>query len=379
VSHRPYRGRGSDFLRALDRYAGVPLLRVLSLARPKHAFPRVVRHIGALNTAAIGDTILSGAAVADVRAAYPDARLTYFAGPSNHDAARLLPAVDQVVSLPVNNPVAAFRLLRREQLDLLLDFGPWPRINALLALLSGASFTVGFRTPGQYRHYGYDIAVDHSPDLHELENHRRIARAIKVDSRRVPSIKPPSPSAQVADAMRSPYVVFHLWAGGTGKALKEWPLPRWKRLATELITMGYNLILTGAPSDRCGNESLVHELCYLKTASVSNLAGCSLKDTAACLAAAQLVVSVNTGVMHLAAALGVPLVALHGPTSAKRWGPVNSRAIVVNSPLAGCAYLNLGFELPRTPLPCMEAITFDAVREACLRALGTDTDQRLSS
>ncbi len=364
--------RGSGLLRTLDRYGGVPLLRVLGLACRKRPFPREVRRIGVLNTVAIGDTVLTGAVVADIHDAYLDAKLTYFAGPSNYEAARLLSAVDEVVPLPLDNPIAALGLLRQNQLDVLLDFGPWPRINALLTLLSGSSFTAGFRTAGQYRHYGYDVAADHSPDVHELENHRKIARAIGVDSKRVPSIKAPLPSAQVAAAMRTPYVILHLWPGGTGSALKEWPSERWKRLAEELVSRGYNLILSGAASDRGGNESIVHQVRRSGTATVANLAGSSLGDTAALLAAAQLVVSVNTGVMHLAAALGVPVVALHGPTSAKRWGPVSERAIAISSPLAGCAYLNLGFEYPRRPPECMKAITFEAVFAACLRALGSD-------
>lgn len=368
--------RGSEFLRVLDRYGGIPLLRMLSLARRSRPFPHMIRRIGVLNTAAIGDTILTGAVVSDVHDTYDDARVTYFAGPSNYEAACLLSAVDEVMPLPLHNPLAALRLLRQYRLDVLLDFDPWPRISALLTLLSGAAFTVGFHTLGQYRHSGYDIAVRHSSDVHELENHRRIAWAIKVHSTRVPSIMPSSPSAQVAAAIRTPCIVLHQWAGGTGSALKEWPSAHWKRLANELVSRGYHVILSGAASDHCANESLARKVRCSETTTVSNLAGCSLRDTAALLASAQLVVSVNTGVMHLAAALGVPVVALHGPTSAKRWGPLSERAILISSPLSGCAYLNLGFEYPRRPPPCMEAITFDAVREACFKVLGLDKDQR---
>ena len=46
----------------------------------------------------------------------------------------------------------------------------------------------------------------------------------------------------------------------------------------------------------------------------------------------------------MAAATGVPLVALHGPSSPHRWGPVSKNAIVVEPPLRGCGFLNLGFE-----------------------------------
>ena len=54
--------------------------------------------------------------------------------------------------------------------------------------------------------------------------------------------------------------------------------------------------------------------------------------------------SVNTGVMHVAAALEVPTIALNGPTSGRRWGPVGVHTRCVASPLIPDGYLNLGFE-----------------------------------
>jgi heptosyltransferase-3 len=80
-------------------------------------------------------------------------------------------------------------------------------------------------------------------------------------------------------------------------------------------------------------------------------------------------VSVNTGIMHLAAAMNVPLVALHGPTSARRWGPLGPHTVALESPCQGCGYLDLGFEYKRQPRDCMNAISYRMVREACDRVL----------
>jgi len=109
--------------------------------------------IGVLNTAAIGDTILMGAALADLRAAYPRANLIAFSGRGNAEAVELLGGLDATVTLPLENLGASFRQLRQYHLDLLFDFGPWPRINAVLSALAHADFTIGFRTTRQHRHY----------------------------------------------------------------------------------------------------------------------------------------------------------------------------------------------------------------------------------
>src|SRR6267378_3375172 len=79
---------------------------------------------------------------------------------------------------------------------------------------------------------------------------------------------------------------------------------------------------------------------------IENRAGVSIRETISILQNAEAVVSVNTGVMHLAAALGVPTIDLHGPTNSKRWGAIGQRAIALQVPPPHGAYLNLGFEYP---------------------------------
>jgi Glycosyltransferase family 9 (heptosyltransferase)/D5 N terminal like len=69
----------------------------------------------------------------------------------------------------------------------------------------------------------------------------------------------------------------------------------------------------------------------------------------------------NTGLMHLAAATGTSTIALNGPTSAQRWGPVGERVVSVNSDLAGCGFLNLGFEYNGQRTDCMHGISVERV------------------
>jgi len=72
-------------------------------------------------------------------------------------------------------------------------------------------------------------------------------------------------------------------------------------------------------------------------------------------------VSVNTGVMHLGAAVGVPVVALNGPTPVTRWGPLGSPSRSVVSPVVPDGYLNLGWERDDRYRHAMSAITVDTV------------------
>jgi len=359
-------GRGNRHLHALDRYAGIPLLLALGAGRRRRSVPSAVRTIGVLNTAAIGDTILMGAAIADLRSAYPEAQLIAFSAKGNAEATGLLTGLDGKITLSLGNLAASIQQLRRYRLDLLLDFGPWPRINAVLCALAGANFTVGFRTAKQHRHYAYDAGVEHRSDVHELDNHRNLVRAIGLEAWHLPLVNCRSESAP---RQTEKLIVFHLWPGGMRAELKEWPLERWARLASELITECDRIILTGAPGQFSANETLLAMIKSPLRSRFKNAAGLPLDATASLLEHASLVVSVNTGIMHLAAALGAPVVALHGPTSVRRWGPIGPRALAIESPCRGCGFLDLGFEYRHKPRRCMEAIPYRMVREACARFL----------
>ena len=355
------RKRGSRALHFLDRYLGITAVALLGNARRKRALPSRLRTFGLLRTAAIGDTVLISAAIADLRAAFPGVCVIFFAGPSNCEIAKMLDGVDQVVEVPILNPVAALSRLRSMAVDVMIDFGQWPRFDALLALFSRASFTIGFQTQGQYRHYGYDMAVEHSCNVHEIENYRRLLRALGIETGNPPRLRAPAPGARSA----ANYTVFHLWPGGRRKELKRWPDERWVALAEEIASQEMEVVLTGGVADRDGNNTIIENVRPHARCFVRNAAGSSLQETAALLAHARLVVSVDTGVMHMAAALGAPLVALHGPTSSRRWGPIGERAIALDSPLDGCGFLQLGWENSPRPLNCMECIAYEAARDAC--------------
>ena len=158
--------------------------------------------------------ILLAAIVTDLRQSFPDAELITFSGPDNAVAAALLAGADLNVPLPVNHPLKAVQILRRHKLEVLLDFGAWPRIDALLSAASGARCTVGFRTKGEHRQFCYDIAVPHSRELHELDNYRRLASVLGLRTQAQPRLQAQA-VLRKGVVPAEPYVVLHLFAGGT--------------------------------------------------------------------------------------------------------------------------------------------------------------------
>jgi heptosyltransferase III len=357
--------RGNRLYRGLDRYVGVPLAaggRLLARRRP---LPGRIERIALLKTGAIGDTILVSGPLQDLRAAYPDARIVLLTSSSNASAGRLLGVADEVVSTPISRPWLVVRRIRAERPDVLVDFAAWPRIDALMAALSGAAYTVGFRTPGQHRHYAYDAVVSHSDERHELENYRALLGPLGVSAESAPRLSPRGalPKNRYPTV---PYVVLHPWAAGLRPELKEWPLERWAELATDLDRLGFTITVTGGPADGERGRAFA-SLCAVR---VINLSGSlTLDELVDVLARSSGLVAVNTGVVHIAAALGVPVVAINGPTSSLRWGPVGERSASVDSEFADCGYLNLGFEYRGRRTDCMEGVPVARVLERTLELI----------
>lgn len=352
--------RGNARLRVLDRTVGVALVALLGAARRLRpgAAPADVRRVGFLRTGGIGDAVLLSGVIRDIAAT--GAEVVLFTGTANAGIGRLVPGAGQVVALPIGNPAAAVRRIRSVPLDVLIDTGSWPRIDAVLAALSGARVTVGFRTAGQHRHHAYDVVVDHSPLVHEIDNFRRLARAAGFESASLPVLTNAEPVPAEVEPSR-PFVVFHMHSGGYNGVRKEWPVDRWHRLAAHVVRRGLDVVLTGGP-DTVASTAMFRAGLAGHAAGIHDLAGrLSLAQTLGLLEGAAAVVSVNTGVMHMAAAVGASVISLEGPVPTARWGPLGERVTSVVSDHPGAGFLNLGWEYEGAPPDTMLGVDYERV------------------
>jgi ADP-heptose:LPS heptosyltransferase len=355
--------RGSQLNRFLDRYVGIPVLGLFSLLNRKQSRPSSIAQIGVFASPALGDTLLSSAALIDIRGAYPSATITFLASPGNKAAARLLPCVDRIATLELTNPVKAIRAIRRCRLDLLVDLTAWQRLTAFYSAASGAKYRVGFESPGQHRHYAYDLTATHSNGVHEVENFRELIRTLGIKTESGPAIVAPDEPPPV---VRGKDIVFHPWPSGTRSFLREWPVERWTELAERLSGPDTHFYITGAPYESARCQELADKLNRAGLVASAYIGSDGLGALALFLKRARLVVTVNTGIMHLAAIAGARTIALNGPTPPHRWGPVGPFSESVQ-PRGAAGFLHLGFEFSGNPTDCMERTFVEDVLEAARR------------
>jgi ADP-heptose:LPS heptosyltransferase len=360
--------RGKKRNRQLDLWVGMPLLNFLATLRLRRARPpENVRRIGVMCSPALGDTLLFSAALQDLRAAYPTAEIIHFCMKQNLAAAEIIPGADERVLISLTQPALAIRAMRAAKVDVLLDFTSWQRLTAFYTMLSAAKFTVGFRSAGQRRSRGYDRTVEHRADRHEVENFRALLKGSgltpAVETGRQPTISV-GPLEEMPFAREQDLVAMHLWASGQRSWLREWPEERWSELAQRLAGPETLFLITGAPSDKLRTDAFVARLRSAGLRCEGFISPDGFRTLTHVLQRARVVVSVNTGVMHLAAIAGAPTVAINGPNRNGRWGPLGPRAAGVEAPGGDCGYLHLGFEFDGRPTDCMERTTVDDVYAA---------------
>jgi ADP-heptose:LPS heptosyltransferase len=174
-------------------------------------------------------------------------------------------------------------------------------------------------------------------------------------------------------------VAFHLWASGTRSWLREWPEDRWIALARQLARAETVFAITGAPGDRERIEPFLGRMAAAGLKAVPFIGTDGFASLAHLLLRARVGVSVNTGVMHLAAIVGAPTVSINGPNRNGRWGPVGRYAVGVESPGEGCGFLHLGFDFDGKATDCMERITVEMVVAAAHEVIARSEEARMQS
>jgi heptosyltransferase I len=156
-------------------------------------------------------------------------------------------------------------------------------------------------------------------------------------------------SGLIPAAIDRPLVVLH---PGARWASKLWPPASWATLSQWFHAQGFQVAVTGSAADR----ELVSVITAQCRAPRLNLAGrTSLAQLAAILRQARLAVTTDTGVMHLAAALGTPVAALFGPTAPWRTGPFGD-----------------GHQIVRLGLPCSPCFKRQCPDPRCLYDLSPE-------
>ncbi len=285
----------------------------------------------------LGDFLLSTPVFRALRQRFPQAHLAVVARKYTADLARHNRYLDEVIcfrdilgdwSLSYARYLLK-RLYKQWDLVVVLNTVSHSLSSDLLARLTRAPWIVGsehHRFPGTIRNFNYHLmAPYHSdPSRHQSKRNVDIVRYIGADTDNYCETMNilESEQASVREVLAQlgwkpdrPLIVIH---PGAGKKENRWPVDRFARVAERLFnTQRVQLFLTWGPDE---GELATAFLAQCQV-PVMSLTFSDIRDLAALLSLADLMICNDTGVMHLAAAVGTPLAALFGPTDQQQWKP----------------------------------------------------------
>jgi lipopolysaccharide heptosyltransferase II len=335
----------------------------------------------------IGDVIMTTPLLDVLKRNHPQARITYVVGSWSKVIAEHSPAVDEVIDCgrigiaghySLKEYLALARRLHREHFDLAFVLDRSPMVN-LLPWLAGIPRRVGPDSLGRGFSLTDRVPVSISADhlQHQAEIYLDLARKLKLRINQPRMSFVPTPTEeQTALRSNSPQVVVFAGGGsnpGMNLTAKRWPLDRYRELVGRLVhELGARVLLIGGADDRELNEQMLTDL-DVPEGSVINQAGeKSFGETAAQITASALFIGNDSSPMHLAAAVGTPVIAIFGPTSPQEYGPYppdDPHHIALWRHPEGRPCFFLGRMQPCANCTCMQAITVDEVWSAVQRLL----------
>ena len=323
------------------------------------------RHILFIKPSSLGDIVHAMPTLVALRRAFPSAKVEWLVKRQWAGLVERIEGVDRVwpVEPGLKGWMSRVPELRAAQFDLAIDLQGLFR-SAAMGWLSGAETRVGFANAreGAAWWYSLQVAVPTS-DMHAVDRYLLVAKSVIEEDPGAAEFRFRIPQsdydevdrllgrAGVTSAMR--------WVGINVSArwpTKRWPARSFASLADRMVENGIGpVVFLGGPEDR-SDVAIVRNM--MKTVSIDLSGSLPVGLLPAFLGRAATLVTNDSGPMHIAAAVGTPVVSLFGPTSPIRTGPYGSGHIVLTHPVP-CS-------------PCFSRSCRNAISLECLERISTE-------
>lgn len=304
--------------------------------------PRLPRKILIIKPSSLGDVIHALPFLQVMRDSFPLAKLDWVIARGidgileGHPMVNRLVIIDKDSWKHLRNASSTFlewrwllHDLRHEGYDLVIDLQGLLR-SGLLARATGAPFRLGFEEAREGSTLLYTHRIRGGEDVHAVDRYLRIASALGLDVSETGFPMPLFKESPQVSAIKREAGTYAVIAPGARWTTKKWPAERFGAVASMLPV---NSVIAGAMSDREASQT-IEALSGGKARSVAGKT--TLKELVSLIKDAEVLISNDSGPMHIAAALRKPVVAVFGPTNPGRTGPYGPGHLIVQADVS-CA------------------------------------------
>ena len=384
-------------MREIDRFVGIPLCWLSGLARKlrRRNSLNSVNSILVIKFFGLGSVLLATPALHRLRVQFPSARITFLTFSSNSELLDEIHLVDERWFIDPRS-VAAFcrtfalvlRRILRSSIDVVIDLEFFSKFSTFVGAIAAPSKQIGFALPTRWRSWNLTDPVQLATDQHVSQTFIHCLRPLGIGGT---CFSPPqirikaTPSALPFRVRIEPgrqIICINPNAGRTSLD-RRWSGSRFARTIDILGAEHQDLLfcLIGSADEREYVDTVVEQLSRSRDSAL-NLAGAlSLKQLFTLFDQSALLITNDSGPMHIAAAIGLPTVALFGPESPRFYSPLGNRTINLSADVA-CSpclssYNAKAFNCP-IHAKCMKEIAVDQVVHAANSLLGEGVAKKYS-
>lgn len=354
-----------SFLKTFDSLVG----RIAASVLPKpdrRSLPLDISSILIIRPGGIGDAALVAPLIAALKDRYPSVGIDILAEHRNAGVFALVPGLNNLFLY--DSPADLLKVLLRKY-DLVIDTEQWHRLSAVVTRLTGTKFSIGFATNERSRLFTHTVPYAH--DRYEAQSFLELLLPLGIQVDFNPArkfLEVPNNAAKGIDAFFDKQSAARYVTIFPGASISErlWGTEKFRRLASRFRESGFLPVVVGGGAERVAGEEIV-------AAGGINFAGrTTLAGSAYLISRSCLLVSGDSGILHVGVGLGIPTVSLFGPGISAKWGPGGEKNAVIEKKMNCSPCTKFGYT-PQCPyhVRCMTEISVDDVYVAATALLNS--------
>ncbi|MBS3166929.1 glycosyltransferase family 9 protein [Candidatus Woesearchaeota archaeon] len=370
---KPFRAKLEDNLRIFSWYVDHGLFKIISLFKNKK-IPQEVNKIIIVEFKYIGDIVVLTPAIKALKEKFNSAKIDIIIPEGMKGLLENNPNINKIIELnPLNyNSDELSQRLLKEKYDLGILFHSGSYKLSKVLKDAGVKFRIGCTRQGVTEGKGFFLNNKTKPTFkwkHKVEDNLDVIKNLGINAIQ-------KKTELFVDLILKNKINSSL-AKGPNKVVLIHPIPqhkshewvpeRFSELIKELVRLNYKVAISGSKKDNTKVNNILNRLDKITKKQVINFSGkLNLKGLIALASCADYVISVDTGTMHIAAALDKPVISLFGAGNPKIWHPYTEKQISIFKDKEVCTSCmkHKCFRKGKRNMECMKAITIQDILSA---------------
>ena len=301
----------------------------------------------------IGDVIHTLPVLEAIKKQHPTACVSWLVEPKSLNIIKNNPMLDEIILFKRNysNVLNTIQTIRKKNFDYVIDLQGTYK-SQMFCLFSGSPCRIGFNKTKEFFPLAYNIKIPlPTMDRHAVDRNLDLLENIGIQRPKTINFPIEFPKEKKWDFKN--YCVI---SASAGKPANRWDADNFSELASKISKeLQLDVVFIGSLADKDLNTNIIKKSKQQRIHDFSGLL--SLKETCLLLKGSKFLICGDTGPMHMAVAVGCPVIALFGSSSPQRTGPYNGNNIVIQktTPCAPC------YKKTCKQMTCLKNITIDEV------------------